>query len=38
VRDLMDAGINVLAQLVSKLEENGTTRYSLSCNFGPLYK
>src|SRR5687767_3650120 len=32
VRDLMDAGINVLAQLVSKLEENGTTRYSLSCN------
>jgi len=32
VRDLMDAGINVLAQLVGKLEDNGTTRYSLSCN------
>jgi acyl-CoA hydrolase len=32
VRDLLDAGINVLAQLVGKMEENGATRYSLSCN------
>src|SRR5207253_2469376 len=31
VRDLLDAGINVLAQLVGKMEE-GATRYSLSCN------
>jgi acyl-CoA hydrolase len=32
VRDLLDAGINVLAQLVGKEEERGATRYSLSCN------
>ena len=32
VRDLMDAKINVLAQLVGKMEEDGATRYSLSCN------
>jgi acyl-CoA hydrolase len=32
VRDLLDAGINVLAQLVGKTEEDGSTRYSLSCN------
>jgi acyl-CoA hydrolase len=32
VRDLLDAGINVLAQLVSKEEEDGAVRYSLSCN------
>jgi acyl-CoA hydrolase len=32
VRDLLDARVNVLAQLVSKSEENGATRYSLSCN------
>ena len=32
VRDLMDAKINVLAQLVGKMEENGASRYSLSCN------
>jgi acyl-CoA hydrolase len=32
VRDLLDAEINVLAQLVGKSEENGETRYSLSCN------
>ena len=32
VRDLMDAKMNVLAQLVGKTEENGATRYSLSCN------
>src|SRR5256714_1841843 len=32
VRDLLDARINVLAQLVGKTEENGATRYSLSCN------
>jgi acyl-CoA hydrolase len=32
VRDLLDAGINVLAQLVGKTEEDGATRYSLSCN------
>ncbi|HEV8369516.1 MAG TPA: acetyl-CoA hydrolase/transferase C-terminal domain-containing protein [Pyrinomonadaceae bacterium] len=32
VRDLVSAGINVLAQLVGKMEENGAPRYSLSCN------
>jgi acyl-CoA hydrolase len=32
VRDVLDAGINVLVQLVSKMDENGATRYSLSCN------
>jgi acyl-CoA hydrolase len=32
VRDLLDAGINVLAQLVAKTEEDGDTRLSLSCN------
>src|SRR3989440_5050660 len=32
VRDLLDARINVLAQLVGKTVENGATRYSLSCN------
>lgn len=32
VRDLLDAGINVLAQLVGKEEEDGAVRYSLSCN------
>src|SRR2546423_5297406 len=32
VRDLLDAGINVLAQRVGKMEEDGETRYSLSCN------
>ena len=32
VRDLLDARINVLAQLVGKMEEDGATRYSLSCN------
>jgi acyl-CoA hydrolase len=32
VRDLLAAGINVLAQLVSKREDQGTVRYSLSCN------
>ncbi|HJP90338.1 MAG TPA: acetyl-CoA hydrolase/transferase C-terminal domain-containing protein [Pyrinomonadaceae bacterium] len=32
VRDLLDVGINVLAQLVGKREENGSTHYSLSCN------
>jgi acyl-CoA hydrolase len=32
VRDLLDAEINVLAQLVGKSEENGETHYSLSCN------
>src|SRR2546423_5775792 len=32
VRDMLGAGINVLAQLVGKIEENGATRYSLSCN------
>jgi acyl-CoA hydrolase len=32
VRDLLDAQINVLAQLVGKSEANGETRYSLSCN------
>ena len=31
VRDLLDAGINVLVQLVAKGEES-PTRYSLSCN------
>jgi acyl-CoA hydrolase len=32
VRTLMDAGINVVAQLVGKTQEDGATRYSLSCN------
>jgi acyl-CoA hydrolase len=32
VRDVVDAGINVLAQLVSKTEQDGAPRYSLSCN------
>jgi acyl-CoA hydrolase len=32
VRDLMDAGINVLAQLVAKTHEDGKTLLSLSCN------
>jgi acyl-CoA hydrolase len=32
VRDVLDAGINVVVQLVSKMDEHGTTRYSLSCN------
>jgi len=32
VRDLLDAGVNVLAQLVGKTEEHGKVRYSLSCN------
>ena len=31
VRDLLEAGINVLAQLVG-IEEDGANRYSLSCN------
>ena len=32
VRDLLDAGINVLAQLVGAETANGGTHYSLSCN------
>jgi acyl-CoA hydrolase len=32
VRDLLDARINVLAQLVAKATEDGETRLSLSCN------
>jgi acyl-CoA hydrolase len=32
VRDILEAGINVLAQLVSKEEQDGVVRYSLSCN------
>jgi acyl-CoA hydrolase len=32
VRDLLNCGINVLAQLVGKMQEDGETRYSLSCN------
>ncbi len=32
VRDVLNAGINVLAQLVSKTEQDGKSRYSLSCN------
>jgi acyl-CoA hydrolase len=32
VRDLLDAGVNVLAQLVSEERETGGIRYSLSCN------
>jgi len=32
VRDLLDAGINVLAQLVGEERENGAVRYSLACN------
>jgi acyl-CoA hydrolase len=32
VRDLLGAGINVLTQLISKEEDDGVIRYSLSCN------
>jgi acyl-CoA hydrolase len=32
VRDVLDAGINVLAQLVGKSDSDGAIRYSLSCN------
>ena len=32
VRDLLDAGVNVLAQLVAKAVEDGATHLSLSCN------
>jgi len=32
VRDLLDAGINVLAQLVAEERNDSVTRYSLSCN------
>src|SRR6266550_1147713 len=32
VRDLLDAGVNVLAQLVGKTESEGKVHYSLSCN------
>src|SRR6267143_3145456 len=32
VRDLLDSGVNVLAQLVGRTEEDGKIRYSLSCN------
>jgi acyl-CoA hydrolase len=32
VRDVLDAGINVLAQLVGKSDTDGAIRYSLSCN------
>lgn len=32
MRDLLDADINVLAQLVEKMEKKGDTHYSLSCN------
>jgi acyl-CoA hydrolase len=32
VRDIIDRGINVLAQAVSKKEIEGETHYSLSCN------
>ena len=32
VRDLLDADLNVLAQMVGKAEEDGSIRYSLSCN------
>lgn len=32
VRDVLDAGLNVLAQQVAKSEEDGATHLSLSCN------
>ena len=32
VRDLLDAGMNVLAQMVGAEEVDGRTRFSLSCN------
>jgi acyl-CoA hydrolase len=32
VRDLVDAGLNVLAQLVAAEQDNGETVFSLSCN------
>ncbi|TNF24395.1 MAG: hypothetical protein EP319_18465 [Deltaproteobacteria bacterium] len=31
-RDMMDHGVNVLAQMVHKRSENGETTFSLSCN------
>ena len=31
-RDTLDNGVNVIAQMVSKKEVNGQTRYSMSCN------
>ncbi len=31
-RDILDSGVNVIAQMVSKKEINGRTCYSLSCN------
>lgn len=31
-RDILDSGINVTAQMVSKAESNGKTLYSMSCN------
>jgi hypothetical protein len=32
VRDIVDAGVNVLAQLVARTDEDGDTLLSLSCN------
>jgi acyl-CoA hydrolase len=32
VRDILDSGINVLAQLVAKSDADGGVQYSLSCN------
>ena len=32
VRDVLDAGINVFAQMVGKSDADGEIRYSLSCN------
>jgi hypothetical protein len=31
-RDLLDSGVNVIAQLISKTQDNGPPLYSMSCN------
>ncbi|MGD9098573.1 MAG: hypothetical protein PVF97_10835, partial [Desulfobacterales bacterium] len=31
-RDLLDSGVNVMAQLISKIHDNGAPQYSMSCN------
>jgi acyl-CoA hydrolase len=31
-RDILDSGVNVIAQLISKIQNNGAPQYSMSCN------
>lgn len=31
-RDILDSGVNVIAQLISKTNDNGAPQYSMSCN------